>query len=200
MVTARNRSELPDVVDLITDFNRPSTPEVRLPRPGTRLHDMLGGDLGQPVYKLCPELERKTGCRGKRPRDSYQVSDIVSINRASSARCARWKRAQTFAVGCMCNGDRGNGSEAAITSVDGSSSGFRVITTETVSGDFGWNPDGRSILFAKGGKLLSYDVETRQTQQLPGQPLDQPNGGAVWDSTGERIVFQSTPKPQSIPW
>ena len=97
-------------------------------------------------------------------------------------------------------GNHCNGSEAAITSVDGSSTGFRVVTSKTVSGDFCWHPDGRSILFARGGKLLNYDVETRQIQQLPGQPLGQPNGCAVWDSTGERIVFQSTPKTQSLPW
>ena len=65
-------------------------------------------------------------------------------------------------------GDRRNGSEAAITSVDGSSAGFRVVTSENVAGGFYWHPDGRSILLAKGGKLHNYDIETRSPRRAVG--------------------------------
>jgi Tol biopolymer transport system component len=97
-------------------------------------------------------------------------------------------------------GDRRDGSEAAIVSVEGSSTEFRIVTSENVSGDFDWHADGRHILLGKGGKLQIYDVETGLFQLLPGQPMDTGNGGPFWDPAGERIVFTSRPKPEPVPW
>ena len=98
---------------------------------------------------------------------------------------------------------KGNGrsdSETAIVSVDGSSAEFRVVTSDDVSGDFAWHPDGRRILLAKAAKLQIYDLDTEQFQLVPGQPMDQGSGCPVWDRAGKRIVFTSTPKPESVPW
>lgn len=45
MVAARNKSELPGVVDLMANFRRLSNREACLPRRGTRRHDILDGGL-----------------------------------------------------------------------------------------------------------------------------------------------------------
>jgi Tol biopolymer transport system component len=97
-------------------------------------------------------------------------------------------------------GHRSDGSESAIISVDGSSTEFRIITEENLSGDFNWHPDGHRILLSMGGKLHVYDVETGKLNLFPGQPTDRGIGGPSWDPATERILFTSTPKPEPVPW
>lgn len=97
-------------------------------------------------------------------------------------------------------GHRRGGAEVAIVSIDGSMTDFRVLTSENISGNLGWHPDGSRILLSKAGKLHEYELETQQMQQLPGHPPEPANPGGVWDMAGERIVFIAVPKPEPQPW
>lgn len=97
--------------------------------------------------------------------------------------------------------------ETAITSIDGSSQGFRVLTTETTDTDFGWHPDGTRILLAKtspkylgGPRLFVADLKTDSIDLLETQPLDMPNHSGIWSPDGKQIAFVTRRKPEPIPW
>ena len=107
---------------------------------------------------------------------------------------------------CFKGNVKDGGYEMAITAVDGSSSGFQVLTTENINSDFAWHPDGSSILVAKhssehaGIRLFLCDPSTAQFELLASQPLDQMNGSPAWSQDGRRIVFHSRPKQQPRLW
>jgi Tol biopolymer transport system component len=87
----------------------------------------------------------------------------------------------------------------AITAVNGSSKGFRVVTTERVVSDFCWHPDNDRIMISKAGKLFFYEFKSKQVL-LPGQPMDQTNQVGVWSADGRRIAFSGVPQAKPIPW
>lgn len=93
-----------------------------------------------------------------------------------------------------------DGSQIAIVSVAGSDKGYQVVTDENISGNFSWHPDGSRILLSKGGRLCLYELATKRILVLPGHPVEPPNSGGFWDTSGERIVFTAAPKAESVPW
>jgi hypothetical protein len=95
---------------------------------------------------------------------------------------------------------RNGTSEVAITAVNGSSKGFRVVTTERVAPDFCWHPDNDRIMISKAGKLFFYEFKSKQVLLLPGQPMDQTNQAGVWSVDGRRIAFSGVPQAKPIPW
>ena len=96
--------------------------------------------------------------------------------------------------------------ETCITSVDGSSKGFKVLTTLSVGTDFGWHPDGKSILMSlhsaahSGNRIFVYDLTTDEMSLLKTQPMDQHNDHAVWSPDGKQIVFSSRRNPEPTLW
>lgn len=107
---------------------------------------------------------------------------------------------------CFKGSRKNGGTEMAITSVDGSSKGFRVITTDPVDTDFGWHPDGSRILLSKtvpaykGPRLFVCDVESGEMTLLETQPMKQINQSAVWSPDGKRIAFVSRRTQEPRPW
>ena len=100
----------------------------------------------------------------------------------------------------------GSSYEVAVTSTEGSSRGFRVLTTETTDNDFGWHPDGTCILLGRhspqhgGMRLFVCDPETGGSELLESQPLEMPNHSGVWSPDGRQIAFVSHKPPQPTPW
>lgn len=94
----------------------------------------------------------------------------------------------------------------AITNVEGSATGFAVITETEVVEDFSWHPDGNKILLGKhspkhaGHRLFVCDPKTRDITLLESQPMDQKSVSGVWSPDGQQIVFSSTPSPKAVPW
>ena len=95
---------------------------------------------------------------------------------------------------------RNGKSEVAITAVDGSSKGFRVITTDRVAPDFCWHPNNDRIMISKAGKLYYYEFKSKDVLLLPGQPMDQSNSAGVWSADGRFVAFTGVPKAKPIPW
>ena len=101
---------------------------------------------------------------------------------------------------------KGGESEVAVTSVDGSSNGFRVLTTETTEPDMAWHPDGKSLLLAmkskehSGNRLFVYNLATSELSLLESQPMQQTNYHGVWSPDGRRLSFSSIRVPEPIPW
>ncbi len=96
--------------------------------------------------------------------------------------------------------------EVATTSIDGSSTGFRILTKETTDTDFGWHPDGSRILLAKtspkhlgGPRLHVCDLRTGEITLLETQPLDLPNHSGTWSPDGKQIAFVSRRNPEPFP-
>ena len=90
-------------------------------------------------------------------------------------------------------GYRSAGPGVALVSVDGSEAEFKFLAADGVSANFSWNPDGRHILMSRGGLLHEYDIETDKLAPMPGHSADPAKDGAVWDTTGRRIVFIGVP-------
>ena len=96
--------------------------------------------------------------------------------------------------------------ETCITSLDGSDKGFKVLTTDSVDTDFGWHPDGKSILMSKhsaahsGKRLFVYDLSAGKFSLLETQPMDQINTYGVWSPDGKQILFNSRRLPEPILW
>ena len=96
--------------------------------------------------------------------------------------------------------------ETCITSLDGSDKEFRVLTTDSVDTDFGWHPDGTSILMSKhsaahsGKRLFVYDLSAGNFSLLETQPMDQINTYGVWSPDGKQILFNSRRLPEPILW
>ena len=101
---------------------------------------------------------------------------------------------------------RGGQTEVAITSVDGSAKGFRVVSTETFDSEMAWHPDGTKLMLARvspphgGSRLFVYDLVTSELKLLESQPMDRINNHGVWSPDGKQIVFSSRPVPGPIPW
>jgi Tol biopolymer transport system component len=101
---------------------------------------------------------------------------------------------------------KGAGNEMAITNVEGSTTGFTVITETEVVEDFSWHPDGNRILLGKhspehaGHRLFICDPMTLKITLLETQPMDQKSVSGVWSPDGSQIVFSSTPNPKAVPW
>jgi len=97
-------------------------------------------------------------------------------------------------------------SEVAITSADGSSKGFRMVTNETTEPDLAWHPDGNSILLAMiskphgGNRLFVFNLTTSELSLLETQPMDQINFHGAWSPDGNRLVFSSRRVPGPILW
>lgn len=98
------------------------------------------------------------------------------------------------------HGSRSAGPGVALVSVDGSEAEFKILAADGVSANFSWNPDGRHVLMSRAGLLHEYDIETDKIAPIPGHSADPAKDGAVWDTTGRRIVFIGVPKPQSVEW
>ncbi|MDA0808933.1 MAG: hypothetical protein O3B68_13125 [Planctomycetota bacterium] len=96
--------------------------------------------------------------------------------------------------------------ETCITALDGSDKEFRVLTTDSVDTDFGWHPDGGSILMSKhsaahsGKRLFVYDLSTEKFSLLETQPMDQINTYGVWSPDGKQILFNSRRLPEPVLW
>ncbi len=97
-------------------------------------------------------------------------------------------------------GNRAAGPGVALVSVDGSEAEFKILAADGMSANFSWNPDGHHILMSRAGLLHEYDIETGKIAPMPGHSADPAKDGAVWDTTGRRIVFVGVPKPQSVDW
>ena len=101
---------------------------------------------------------------------------------------------------------KGGQTEIAVTSVDGSSKGFRVVSSETFDPDMAWHPDGKRLMLAKvsqvhsGKRLFVYDLGKSKLSLLESQPMDRINHHGVWSPDGRQIVFSSRPVPGPIPW
>jgi len=103
--------------------------------------------------------------------------------------------------------DQSDKYEVAITSIDGSSSVFRILTDETTNTDFGWHPDGSRILLAKpspkhpgGHRLHVCNLQNGEITLLETQPLDLPNHSGVWSPDGKQIAFVSRRNPEPVPF
>lgn len=96
--------------------------------------------------------------------------------------------------------------ETCITSTDGSAKSFKVLTKLSVGTDFGWHPDGKSILMSlnsaehSGNRIFVYDLTTDELSMLEAQPMEQHNSHAVWSPDGEQILFSSRRPPEPMLW
>lgn len=96
--------------------------------------------------------------------------------------------------------------EACITSIDGSSKSFKVLTKLSVGTDFGWHPDGKSILMSlhsaehSGNRIFVYDLTSDDLSLLETQPMKQHNDHGVWSPDGKQILFSSRRPPEPTLW
>lgn len=101
---------------------------------------------------------------------------------------------------------RNGGVEVAIVSVDGSSKGFKVLTTEQTGTDFSWHPTGKSIFMTKnspvhsGTRIFIFDLATSELSLFKSQPMDHTNNHGVWSPDGKRVVFSGRPPMNARKW
>ena len=98
------------------------------------------------------------------------------------------------------------GSETAMVSVDGSSKGFHVLTTQQTGNNFGWHPDGDRILMIRtssvhsGNRLFEYDLQTKKLSLFKGPPPEYTINHAIWSPDGRQIAFSGWMPPNPARW